>query len=183
LADPRSKEAFMSGRRSFPIRNFLIAAAIAAVGTYLLAAGCRRQEPTRWDEAQRATRGERAVSRDAVSGGSLNRFFPKGEGEWDIVFKQEKTGFAQASLQRGGKEAATLSISDTRNNPSAADKYRGSGRTIGGFPAAAVGSQGTGALVADRYQVQVRSTAPAFSQADREQWLQRFDLQGLSRLQ
>jgi hypothetical protein len=147
----------------------------------LVALGCARREPTRWDQAEQASRANpTAVSREAVSGGSLNRYFPKTEAPFDLVYKQEKTGFVQASLQRQGKPVATLSISDTTSNPSAAQKYRGSGRSVAGYPAAAIGSQGTGILVAERFQVQVRSTDASFTESDRETWLGRFDLSRLS---
>jgi len=147
----------------------------------LLPFGCARREPTRWDQAERASRANpSAVSEEAVPGGSLNRYFPKAEAPFDLVYKQEKSGFAQASLRRAGRPVATLSISDTVSNPSAADKYRGSSRTVAGFPAAAIGSQGTGVLVADRFQVQVRSTDPCFTESDREAWIGKFDLNRLS---
>jgi len=147
----------------------------------LLLAGCARRVPTRWDQAEQASRANpAAVSKESVSGGSLNRYFPKPDAPFDLVFKQEKTGFAQASLQKGGRPVASLSISDTTNNPSAAAKYRNSGRSVGGYPSASIGSQGTGVLVGDRFQVQVRSTDPSFTESDRETWIGRFDLNRLS---
>jgi hypothetical protein len=158
-----------------------IARGLLIVFCLLLPFGCARREPTRWDQAEQASRANpSAVSKEAVSGGSLNRYFPKADAPFDIMFKQEKTGFAQASLQRSGRPVATLSIFDTVSNPSAADKYRSSSRMVAGYPAAAVGSQGTGVLVADRFQVQVRSTDPSFSESDREAWIGRFDLNRLS---
>jgi hypothetical protein len=147
-----------------------------------LLAGCAQREPTRWDQAERESQASRqAVAKESVAGSSFNRFFPRVSSPFDIIYKQEKKGFAAASLKQSGKEVALLSISDTLNNPSAADKYRG-GATLAGHPTAAIGSQGTGLLVADRFQVQVRSASPAFSAADRETWLQKFDLDGLARL-
>jgi hypothetical protein len=148
----------------------------------LLLVGCQQREPTRWDEAQQESRGQPAVAPEAEKGSAFNRFFPKPAAPFDLVYKQEKTGFAQASLQQNGREVALLSISDTVSNPEAQQKYQGSGKTLAGYPVAAIGSQGTGLLVANRYQVQVRSMSPSFSPADREEWLQRFDLNGLSQL-
>jgi hypothetical protein len=148
----------------------------------LAGAGCRQQEPTRWDEAQQESRGQPAVAREAEKGSSFNRFFPRGGGEYNVVYKQEKTGFAQASLKRGGKEVATLSVSDTTSNPEAAAKYRSSSEMLQSYPIVAIGSQGTGVLVADRFQVQVRSVDPSFSPADRKEWLGKFDLPGLAQL-
>lgn len=148
----------------------------------LVAVGCSKPEPTRWDQAQQQSQGQPAVAPDAAKGSSFNRFFPKAGGEYSLVYKQEKTGFAQASLKRGGREAATLSISDTTSNPDAAAKYRSSSEKLASYPLAAIGSQGTGILVADRYQVQVRSVDPAFSQEQRKEWLGKFDLPGLAQL-
>lgn len=151
--------------------------------TLLLLASCRR-EPSRWDQVQEATRGAQApaVAEESVEGGDLNRFFPKVESPFDIVFKQEKDGFAQASLQKDGQELAVLSISDTANNPEAKEKFATSDQRLDGHPMAAAGSKGTAVLVADRYQVQVRSMDPSFGDAERIAWLQKFDLKSLSNL-
>jgi len=155
---------------------------LAIVITAVAAAGCA-EEPTRWDNVQEETRRNAdAVATDAVKGGALNRFFPKVESPWDIVFNQEKTGFAQASLQEKGTEMATLSISDTRNNPEATDKFKESTETIESFPMAAAGGKGTAVLVADRYQVQIRSVDPSLGEEERKQWLAKFDLKSLANL-
>ena len=149
----------------------------------LLPVGCG-SEPTRWDEVQEQTEGRQApaVSDDSVEGGDLNRFFPTVESPFDIVFKQEKQGFAQASLQKDGQELAVLSISDTTNNPEAKDKFAGSDQDLDGHPLTAAGSKGTAILVADRYQVQVRSMDPSFGEEERLEWLQKFDLKSLANL-
>jgi hypothetical protein len=47
---------------------------------------------------------------------------------------------------------------------------------------AAAGSKGTVILVNNRYQVQVRSMDPSFGEAERMEWLPRFDLYSLSNL-
>jgi hypothetical protein len=117
-----------------------------------------------------------------VQGSELNKFFPPQDGEHDIVFKQEKQGFAQISLQKGGTELATMAISDTINEPEAREKFKESTETIAGNPAAAQGSQGTAILVADRFQVSVRSVDPAFTADDRKAWLEKFDVAGLAQL-
>jgi hypothetical protein len=147
----------------------------------LVAAGCEKT-PTRWDEVQQESRGKPAVSKESQAGSAFNRFFPKVEAPFDLVYKQEKTGFVEASLKRDGKEVAVLTISDTANNPEAAEKYKGSLEQLDEYPLAAVGSQGTGLLVSDRYQVQVRSMDESFTEEDRREWLKRFDLVELSRL-
>src|SRR5262245_1890874 len=100
---------------------WLASAALAAV----LLGGCYQAKPDRWAEAQKATTANpHAVAANSVAGNEFNRFFPQVEKPWDIVFKQEKTGFAQASLQKDGREVAVLSVSDTANNPEAAEKFK-----------------------------------------------------------
>lgn len=117
-----------------------------------------------------------------LAGGEFNKFFPKDSGEFDVVFTQEKAGMAQAKLKKAGNEVAMLTISDLSDNPSAADKFKGSSASIGGYPAAGSGGKGTAVLVENRFQVQVRSQADDFTQQDREAWLGKFDLRGLAGL-
>ncbi len=114
------------------------------------------------------------------AGATLNSVFPKGSGDFKLTFTQEKEGFAQAEWSKGSTKVATIAITDTNTNPSARDKFRDSARKIAGYPAAAVGTQGTAVLVADRFQVQVRSTSPAFSAADREALVAQCNLRALA---
>jgi hypothetical protein len=147
------------------------------------ASGCQKSEPDRWAKAQKSsTESPEAVSTESVEGSAFNRFFPQVEQPWDIVFKQEKTGFAQASLQNDGREMAVLSVSDTKNNPSAADKYRDAQTQIAGQPRAEIDGNTTGVLAGDRYQVQIRSMDPAFGPQEREAWLAKFDLEAIGRI-
>jgi hypothetical protein len=139
-------------------------------------------EPTRWDQAQQETRGKRAVERDAVAGGEFNKMFPKPNGDYDIVYTQEKPGFAQAMLKKEGKEVATLSIFDTVSNPEAASEYKEAPGQVAGYPMIQIGENGTALLVGDRFQVQVRSKDANFARADRQEWLGKFDLANLERL-
>src|SRR5665811_1185473 len=70
--------------------------------------GCY-QEPTRWDEVQKETRrGAPAVAKDAVPGAEFNKLFPKPDGDFDVIFSQEKPGFAQAKLVKKGQDVAML---------------------------------------------------------------------------
>jgi hypothetical protein len=146
-------------------------------------AGCYRQ-PSRWDEAQQKTRRNApAVAREAMPGSSFNKLFPKPEGEFDVVYTQEKPGFAQASLVKKGEDVATLSIFDTASNPESAEKYKDSQDTFESYPIMEIGENGTGLLVGQRYQVQIRSKDANFSKFDREDWLKKFDLANLAKLQ
>lgn len=167
---------------SFKIRTLLAPLLLMLAVVAFVACG-QKQQPTRWDQAQQQSEGNApATSDESVAGGEFNTFFPASEDNFEVVFSQEKKGFAQAKLKKDGSEVATLTISDTANNPDAREKFQQSSKTLAGHPVAQVGNQGTALLVADRFQVQVRSKDASFSQADREAWLQKFDLAGLSRL-
>jgi hypothetical protein len=127
--------------------------------------------------------GTTALPAKPVAGGALNKFFPNDADGYDRVFTQEKNGFAMANLNKGGKTVAQLSINDAAANPSVRDKYKSSSRSIGGFPATGEGmSSGLSVLVGDRYQVKIRASGPALSEADMENWLQKFNLSGLAGL-
>jgi len=141
--------------------------------------GCG-EDDSRWEAAQESSEQNNvAVSEAALDGSTFNKFFPEQGDGIDIVYKQEKDGFAQASLQRDGDAIAMLSISDTRNNPAARDKYAEATQKIAGYPAV-VRENMTSILVADRFQVQVRSEGDALPAADRAKWLEKFNLGGLA---
>ncbi|OLP15994.1 hypothetical protein BST81_23325 [Leptolyngbya sp. 'hensonii'] len=151
----------------------------------LFVTGCAEQAPSRWDQAQQQSTQQKsgqAVSKKAEAGGSFNKFFPKPSEGFERVYTQEKKGFAEAKLKKGGKDVAMLSISDTISVPASAEKYKQSTRTISGYPAVDQGQTATGVLVAERYQVKVLSRDPSFTKSDRETWISKFDLNGLSRL-
>jgi hypothetical protein len=149
----------------------------------LLVTSCASQPPNRFDQAQQQSSQQKsgqAVVKDATQGSNFNKFFPKPSNGYERVYTQEKKGFAQAKLKKDGKEVATLSISDTKSTPATAAKYQQSTKKVAGYPATTLGTMQTSILVNNRYQVTVRSTDPSFN---REAWLQKFDLNGLSRIQ
>jgi hypothetical protein len=150
----------------------------------LVTVACAPEAPSRYDQAQQETsqKGSQAVSKEAVNGSQFNRYFPKSGNGFSVVPAQEKKGFAEHKLNQGGKTVAMLSINDTVSNPSAAQKFQQSSTRIGGFPAVAQGQTGTAVLVGDRFQVKALSRDPSFTQQNRAQWIQKFDLQGLSTL-
>jgi hypothetical protein len=148
-----------------------------------LGAGCApAAEPDRWATVQEESSGQAATSGEAVAGGEFNRYFPEAQEGYDIVYTQEISGFGVASLQYEGEEIATLAITHVANNPEMADKYADSPESLDDYPLAEVGSEGTAILVADRFQVQVRSKQDDFDASDRETWLRRLDLDGLASL-
>ncbi|MEA5511249.1 hypothetical protein VB715_15860 [Crocosphaera sp. UHCC 0190] len=165
----------------FQLRQFF---AVFLVSTLLFLSSCATQAPSRFEQAQQEStqRGASAVVRESESGGSFNRFFPPSSAGYERVYTQEKKGFAEAKLKKDGKEMAVMAISDTLNNPSAVTKFEKSSQKIGGYPAISQGSTATAVLVAGRFQVKVLSRDPAFSESDRQAWLEMFDFNGLARL-
>ena len=158
-------------------------APLAALTLALLAAGCGPGGDTRFQAAQ--TQKGPAVAKEAVPGDKLNKFFPKAEGEWDLVYTQEKQGMSQAELKKGGKAVALLAIFDTVTDSKVADEYQDAKEKLDDkYPIIGKGKLGTAVLVGDRYQVQVRTLPGAdFEEAERKEWLHKFDLAGLATLQ
>jgi hypothetical protein len=154
------------------------------VGVLFLTAACTKQPPSRFDRAQQdsSARGATAVVKEAESGGSFNRYFPSTSNGYQRVYTQEKKGFAEAKLIRDGKDMAVMAISDTLNNPTAKTKFQSSQESINGYPAVKQGSNSTALLVGERFQIKVSSRDASFAESDRKDWLSKFDLKGLSRL-
>lgn len=157
---------------------------VLAISLLLLITSCATQAPSRFDAAQQESsqRGASAVVRESVGGDNFNQFFPAAGNGYDRVYTQEKKGFAEAKLKKDGQEMAMMAISDTLNNPSATAKFKESSQKIGGYPAVNQGSTATAVLVADRFQVKVLSRDPSFTESDRQAWLEKFDLNGLAKL-
>ncbi|HAC62034.1 MAG TPA: hypothetical protein DCF68_00500 [Cyanothece sp. UBA12306] len=145
---------------------------------------CATQTPSRFEQAQQdsSQRGASAVVRESVTGGSLNRFFPPAGDGYERVYTQEKKGFAEAKLKKDGKEMAVMAISDTLNNPTALTKFAKSDQKIAGYPAVKQGKTATSILVGDRFQVKVLSRDAAFTEDDRQTWLEKFSLKELAKL-
>lgn len=170
-------------------RNTRRVVAALLISVMLLVTSCATEAPSRFDQAQQESskaRSGQAVAKDATQGSSFNKFFPATQAGYERVYTQEKKGFAEAKLKKGGKDVAVLSISDTQGvtggaNPAA--KFQNSKQTIAGFPAIIQGKNNTAILVGDRYQVKISSRDPSFTAGDREAWLQKFNLKGLTRLQ
>jgi hypothetical protein len=152
----------------------------------LLLSGCFQKEPSKFAQAQKDTtaRGAApAVAKNATQGGEFNKFFPKDADGYDRVFSQEKKGFAEAKLNKGGKNVAVLSISDTTSLPAAANKYQKSTEKLSGFPMLVeTPLKSTGVLV-KKFQVKVASRDASFTADSRMTWLKKFNLDGLSKLQ
>jgi hypothetical protein len=117
-----------------------------------------------------------------VKGESLNEFLPRPAAGTDMTFEQEKDGFVMASLKKGGKEVASLSITDLKGNDESLERARKGELEILGYPAAASGSKGTVLLAADRFLCSVRSSDDSFTEEDRIELLKKFSLGGLEGL-
>lgn len=167
-------------------RNTRIILTTLLLSMLLLVTACATQAPSRFDQVQQESSQQKsgqAVAKDATQGSNFNKFFPSADSGFERVYTQEKKGFAEAKLKKAGKDVAMLSISDTSSTPSAAAKYQNTTKKIGGYPAVEIGNTQTGILVSDRYQVKVISRDPSFTGGDREAWLERFNLNGLAKLQ
>lgn len=141
--------------------------------------GCGPEQSTRFKDAQ--TQKGPAVSKSAVEGKTLNQFFPKAEGDFDVVFTTEKPGNAAADLKKGGDQVALLSITDLVGEEASREKFHKSEDKLNDkYPLVAQGALENSVLVADRYQVKVRTAAgKQFSADERKEWLKKFNLAGL----
>ncbi|MBE8992732.1 hypothetical protein [Nostoc sp. LEGE 12450] len=159
-------------------------AAALLLSVLLLTTACSPKTPGRFDQAQKEStqqkRGQ-AVAKNATQGSEFNKFFPKASDGYQGVYTQEKKGFANLKLKKGGKDMALLSISDTTSTPNAAAKFSKSTKKIGGYPAIEVGKTQTAILVG-KYQVKAISSNPSFTASDRADWLEKFNLNALANL-
>jgi hypothetical protein len=166
----------------FPGVRRILAALLLSV--LLFTTACSAKAPSRFDQVQQDTSRQKngqAVAKNATQGSEFNKFFPSSGSGYDRVYTQEKKGFAEANLKKGGKVLAQLAVSDTTSVPGAAAKFSKSTKQIGGYPSVSVGNTQTSVLVG-KYQVKVISKDPTFKTSDREVWIQKFNLSGLSKL-
>ncbi|MEH2315483.1 MAG: hypothetical protein V7K35_29665 [Nostoc sp.] len=150
----------------------------------LLTTACTAKAPGRFDQVQKESTQQRngqAVTKTATQGSEFNKLFPNAGDGYQRVYTQEKKGFAEAKLKKGGKEVALLSISDTTSTPSTAAKFSKSTKKIGGYPAVEVGKTQTAILVG-KYQVKALSRDSSFTASDRADWLEKFNLSRLASL-
>lgn len=164
------------------VQNWRRVAVALVLSVVLLVTGCQPKAPSQFSQAQQESskKGVTAVAKDATQGSKFNKFFPRTIAGYSRTFSQEKKGFAEAKLNKDGKNVAMLSINDTSGITGSAQKYTKSTEKIGGYPMVNLGNQ-TSVLVG-KYQVKVQSRDPSFTQADREAWLQKFNLKGLEKL-
>jgi hypothetical protein len=159
----------------------LLAPLLIASSLFLLPS-CKKEE-SRWDKAaaSAAPTKPKDPAQQEKAGSSFNKAFPPdGVDGHKRVFTQEKEGFAEAKLQKDGKDVATLAISDASTDADAKAKFEKSTEKVSGYPLVTVGKNQSALLVKDRYQVKVSSQT---LDADaRKALLQKFDLQALAAL-
>ena len=159
---------------------------IAIALPLLLVGGCigltRNNTPVSSTSPPPAAIEASAPAPQPVAGGQLNQFFPKSGDGYDVVFVQEKTGFAQANLKQSDDLLAQLSINDAIGDDKVIGKYDGATLKVSGYPAKQLGSTKTSLLINDRFQVSAISKSDAFGTSDRTSWLTKFDLSGLASL-
>ncbi|MEB3264466.1 MAG: hypothetical protein VKJ66_08865 [Synechococcus sp.] len=117
-----------------------------------------------------------------VNGSAFNRLFPEPDTGEQLVFTQEKRGFAQARLRQGEELRALLSISDVITAPETRAKFQDSAAVLQGWPLVEQGSQASALLVADRFQVKVIGQGVGLDPQQRHALLEAFDLSGLAAL-
>jgi hypothetical protein len=159
--------------------------AAVLLSVILLTTACSSAKPpSRFDQVQQEStkkKSGQAVVKNATQGSKLNKFFPRSGDGYNRVYTQEKKGFSEANLKKGGKVVAALAISDTSSTPDAAAKFAKSTKKIGGYPAVELGKTQTSVLV-NKYQVKVISKSPSFTSSDRAAWIEKFNLDGLAKL-
>lgn len=140
-----------------------------------------KPKSTRWDEAgaaATASAAETASAGPVSATGTLNKYFPAdGANGYKRIFAADKTGYAEAKLQKDGKDVATISINDGVK-PFAKAKFDESTEKLEGFPLMKMGDNQSAVLVKDRYQVKVTSTT--LDHEGRKGILSSFDLKGMN---
>lgn len=122
-------------------------------------------------------------TREVVNGTEFNALFPSAAPGESLVFTQEKRGFSEAKLKRGGQVTALLAISDTVTAPEARTKFAAVQTRLKGWPLVDQGAQASALLVADRFQVKVIGQGSGLEPERRHELLGAFDLQTLAALQ
>ncbi len=139
----------------------------------LAVAGCCRKkseaEPARGEAAGAAPEEEKALPPGAVS-----RFFPAdGTGGFKRAVAVEVKGYTEMQFVRG-KDKLTLTITDTREDPSAKAKFKSQAAQVDGYPYANLAGIKSALLVKDRFQLTVQSTS--VNEEERKSWFRRFDI-------
>jgi hypothetical protein len=110
---------------------------------------------------------------------ALKNFFPPdGAGGYRRVIQSTaRDGYAEAALEKDGKEVAVLSISDAERMAYTRAKFESATEKLDGYPLLTSGKDLSTILVKDRFQIKVLSKTLDAEQ--RKAILASFDLKGL----
>jgi hypothetical protein len=155
--------------------------ALVICATSLGFTACKK-EPSRWDKAAESPPPPPATATVAEkAGGAFNKLFPAdGVDGYKRVFTQEKDGYAEAKLQKDGKDVATAAASDIANDAAAKGKFARSTDNVAGHPLVTVGKNQSALLIKERYQIKISSST--LDAEARKQLLAKFDLAGFAAL-
>lgn len=170
-------------------RSILLTAPVLAFSA-TLALACSKKDPPASTQAPDAASTVITVSLtppDAAAGaeagtptGPLKNFFPQdGAGGYRRVLRAGREGYAEAALEKDGKEVATLSIADAERMAYAKVKFENAAEKLDGYPLLTVGKDLSTILVKDRFQIKVLSKT--LDPEARKAILASFDLRGLAR--
>jgi hypothetical protein len=109
----------------------------------------------------------------------LKTYFPQdGAGGYHRVHRASKDGYAEATLEKDGKEIAILSITDAERMAYVKAKFENATEKLEGYPLLTDGKDLSTILVKERFQIKVLSKT---LDADaRKAILASFDLKGLA---
>lgn len=110
---------------------------------------------------------------------TLKNYFPQdGAGGYTRVIRAGKDGYAEATLEKDGKEVAVLSISDAERMAYVKAKFESATDKVDGAPLLTVGKDLSMVLVKERFQIKVLSKT--LDAEGRKAIIATFDLKGLA---
>lgn len=108
----------------------------------------------------------------------LKDYFPQdGAGGYRRVVRANRVGYAEASLEKDGKEVAILSIADAERLAYAKARFERATEKVDGFPLLTSGKDLSTVLVRDRFEIKVLSRT--LDASARKAVVASFDLKGL----
>ncbi|MBW4476292.1 MAG: serine/threonine protein kinase [Tolypothrix brevis GSE-NOS-MK-07-07A] len=120
-----------------------------------------------------------ANQRDYFFRYDFSKFFPLSDSEFQIVSSEQTAYHLKFFMKKDVKIVAALSISDIEDKNPYPANFANITKKIAGYPAI-VDINNTIILVGE-FEVRVRSIDSSFTASDRIEWIQKFDLSGLSK--
>ena len=146
---------------------------VVGVGLTLACGGLDADVASRFDERAQELDQQQGITApigSVVEGSAFNAMLPpEGFDGHNRVFTQEREGYSEAAFTKEG-QTVTVSISDTRDNPDARQKFSSATETVSGHPVVAHGKHRSVMLVQNRFQVRV--SAPHLNHTQRLAWLE-----------